>query len=354
MADLLPSRSELHPDEDEQDRPDERTRGRVGDEAPEWHPGDAGRKADEGPHDRQQPAEEHGGIAVSIEEVLGDLDLVRADQQVPSVALKERSTPPPPARVRDKRAERVPDRRGDDDQPEIPWPARERLGLRRIGDEEAREREDELRGQRDHRGLDRHRCGHTDVADRGIERGEERDDDLVDEREHARPLLTGSTKGAIPALAAGREPARPRTPGGGYPRRSGRAAILGSWSTIPKVRITRRTASCRPSPRTRTVRLAQPHRSSSRVPTSPSPTSRLSRVTAGRPSSTCTHATGCRRRATSSSASSRPARWSTASRQGSATWRARRSRRRMPPVCRRTCSGATPRASAAHSPARSC
>ena len=63
---------------DEQHRPEERAGGRIDDELAERHPGDAGREADERPDDRQQPADEHGRAAVLREEVIGELDLVRA------------------------------------------------------------------------------------------------------------------------------------------------------------------------------------------------------------------------------------------------------------------------------------
>ena len=63
------------------------------------------------------------------EEVVGELDLVRPDQQVLPVALEER----PPAvcadGVGDERSERVPDRRHDDHDPEVPGLPGERLDL---------------------------------------------------------------------------------------------------------------------------------------------------------------------------------------------------------------------------------
>ena len=59
------------------DRPEEGAGGRVDDELPEVHPGDARREADEGPDDRQEPAEERRLGAPAREEVVGELDLVR-------------------------------------------------------------------------------------------------------------------------------------------------------------------------------------------------------------------------------------------------------------------------------------
>ena len=61
------------------------------------------------------------------EEPVGDLDLVRADQQVPAVALEERPAAPRADGVRDQRAERVADRRHDHDDPEAPRAVGERL-----------------------------------------------------------------------------------------------------------------------------------------------------------------------------------------------------------------------------------
>src|SRR5258708_33804773 len=58
VADVDPAGSKLDPGEDEEHRPQERAGRRVDDERPERHPGDARREADEGPHDRQEAAEE--------------------------------------------------------------------------------------------------------------------------------------------------------------------------------------------------------------------------------------------------------------------------------------------------------
>ena len=98
---------------DEQHRPEEGAGGRVDDELAERHPGHAGREADERPDDRQQPADEDGRRAVLGEEPVGQLDLVRPDQQVLAVALEERPAAVRPDGVGDERAERVPDRRHD-------------------------------------------------------------------------------------------------------------------------------------------------------------------------------------------------------------------------------------------------
>ena len=67
---------------------------RVEDELAEVHPRDAGREADERPHDRQQPAEERRRGAVPLEEAVGQLDLVLSDQQVLAVLLQERTATP--------------------------------------------------------------------------------------------------------------------------------------------------------------------------------------------------------------------------------------------------------------------
>ena len=187
MANVDPARPELHACEHEQHRPQEGAGRRIGDERPQRHPGDARRKADERPDDRQEPAEEGGRCAVAFEEVLGDLDLVGSDQQVLAVPLEEGPPAPCPDGVGDERPQRVPDRRDDDDDPVAPRSVAERFELARIGDEEARVGQDQLRGQRHHRRLDRHRAHHPEVADRAVERVEERDDDLVDEGEQRQP-----------------------------------------------------------------------------------------------------------------------------------------------------------------------
>ena len=54
------------------------------------------------------------------EEPVGELDLVLADQQVLPVALEERPAAVRADGVGDERAERVPDRRDDDHDPEVP------------------------------------------------------------------------------------------------------------------------------------------------------------------------------------------------------------------------------------------
>ena len=76
------------------DRPGHRAEGRVQDELADRHASHARRERDERPDDRQEPAEEHGRRAVLLEERVGDLDLVRADEQVPAVALEERPAAP--------------------------------------------------------------------------------------------------------------------------------------------------------------------------------------------------------------------------------------------------------------------
>ena len=129
--------------------------------------------------------------AVLREEPVGELDLVRPDQQVLPVALEERPAAVRADGVGDERAERVPDRRHDHDDPEVPRRAGERLELARVGDQEAGVGEDQLGRQRDHRRLDRHREHHAEVADGAVQGVQERDDDLVDEGEHADLGVTG-------------------------------------------------------------------------------------------------------------------------------------------------------------------
>ena len=197
LADLLPVRAEHGARIDEQRRPDEGARGRIDDERPDRHARDAGREADERPDDGQQPPDEHGGRAVAREERIGQLDLVRPDEQVLPVPLEER----PPAvgadRIGDQRAERVPDRRHDDHDPEVPRLAGDRLELARVGHQEAGVREDELGWQRDHRRLDRHGGHDAEVADRPVQVVEERDDEVVDEGEHADLWFAGWAPGSI-------------------------------------------------------------------------------------------------------------------------------------------------------------
>ena len=106
------------------------------------------------------------------------------DQQVLAVPLEEGPAANRADVVADDRSERVAERRDDDDDPEIPAALRQGLDLRRIADEEARVREDQLRRQRHHGRLDRHREHDPDVADGAVEPVQERDDDLVDESKH--------------------------------------------------------------------------------------------------------------------------------------------------------------------------
>ena len=88
-----------------------------------------GREADERPDDRQQPADEHRRVAVALEEPVGELDLVRPDQQVAAVALEERPAAVRPDGVGDERPERVPDRRDDRPRSRSSTAAGERLDL---------------------------------------------------------------------------------------------------------------------------------------------------------------------------------------------------------------------------------
>jgi len=133
------------------------------------------------------PLPRDGEVLVSfkLEEPLTDLDLVRADQQVLAVALQERPAAERADGVGHERPERVADRREHDDDPEVPGRAGERLDLTRVRDEEAGVGEDQLRRQRDHRRFDRHRHHDPEVPEGAVQVVEERDDDLVDELEHA-------------------------------------------------------------------------------------------------------------------------------------------------------------------------
>ena len=97
--------------------------------------------------------------------LLGQLDLVLADQDVLPVALQEGPATVRPDRVGNERAKRVPDGRGDHDEPVVPRLAGDRLDRRGVRDEEAREGEDQLGRQRDHRRLDGHREEDPEVPD---------------------------------------------------------------------------------------------------------------------------------------------------------------------------------------------
>ncbi len=185
MANVDPVRAEDRAGVEEQRRPDQRTGGRVGDEPSERHPGHARREADERSDDGQKSPDEDGRAAVLGEEALGEIDLVRPDQQVPAVSFEDGSAAVRPDRVRDERAERIADRRRHDHDPEPPGSVGQRLELGRIRDQEPGVRQDQLGGERDHGGLDRHRHHHPEVADRPVQAVQERDHDLVDEREHS-------------------------------------------------------------------------------------------------------------------------------------------------------------------------
>jgi hypothetical protein len=129
-----------------------------------------------------------------LKNAVWELDLVRPDEHVAAVALEERPTAVGADGVGDERADRVADGREDDDEPEVPGLAGQRLDGVRVRHEEAGEREDQLGRERDHRRLDGHRDHHPDVADGAVQALEERDGDLVDELEHAR--TSGGTRDA--------------------------------------------------------------------------------------------------------------------------------------------------------------
>ena len=197
-TDLDPVRAQQHARIHEQHRPQEGAGRRVDDEPPDRHARHAGREADERPDDRQQPADEHGRPTVLREEWVRELDLVGADEQVLAEPLQERPPAVCPDGVGDERPERVPDRRGHDHDPEVPGCRGERLDLARVRDEEAGVRQDQLGGQRHHGRFDGHRDQHAEIADGAIQAIQERDDDLVDEGEHAN-LVTGEVGAAQPS-----------------------------------------------------------------------------------------------------------------------------------------------------------
>jgi hypothetical protein len=85
---VLPVNAQLKSSEDEQGTPQDRAKGRVEDERHERHARHPGGKADEGPHHREEAAHEDRGAAVAGKEDVGPVDLVRADQEEPPVALE--------------------------------------------------------------------------------------------------------------------------------------------------------------------------------------------------------------------------------------------------------------------------
>ena len=75
---------------------------------------------------------------------------------------------------------------------------------RRVRDEEPGVREDQLGGERDHRRLDRHRDHDAEVPEGAVQVVQERDDEIVDELEHA-----DLGDGASDVLAAARRTGGP-------------------------------------------------------------------------------------------------------------------------------------------------
>ncbi len=144
LPDLFPVRAQDRARVDQQARPDERAGGREDDERRDPHPGHAGREADEGPDDRDEPPDEHGRGAMAGEERVGQLDLVLADEQVLAIALEERPATVRPDGVGDERPERVPDGRHDDHDPEVPGLPGDRLDLTGVRDQEPGVRQDQL------------------------------------------------------------------------------------------------------------------------------------------------------------------------------------------------------------------
>ena len=143
----------------------------------------------------------------------------------------------------------------------------QRLDLARVRDEEPGVREDQLRRQRDHRRLDRHRDHDAEVADGAVQAVQERDDDLVDEGEHADlGLVDGVRRRAEDSRLSSRRD-RPEGPHFTPPPTDRPIVLTGADLTIADVEAVARHG--------RAAVARRPRR-----------------------------ATGCRRRATSSSASS--------------------------------------------------
>ena len=117
--DLQPAITEHVPDRRQADAPDERAHQRVHRESPERHRRNAGRQAHEGPDEGDEPPIPGHGLAVALEPIVGPVDLVRSDQEVPAEAVdrgpaarvapprrraRSRSASPPSPRTRPRPA----------------------------------------------------------------------------------------------------------------------------------------------------------------------------------------------------------------------------------------------------------
>ena len=114
---------------------------------------------------------------------IGDVEVVRRDQDVFAVAFEQRAPPERPDGVRHERSEGIPGHSGGDRAPIGPGCAGQRLG-HAARDRESRQGKDELARYRDRGALDRHGEDHAQVAEGRIGAFQQGQDVRVDRFEH--------------------------------------------------------------------------------------------------------------------------------------------------------------------------